>query len=103
MYPACWFVQLCILVPQPTRSINQRHSIRSPVESTIKMLISELARLSPDLVILGVEGESKKRGKVEALSKELNHRIWLPHLVQLGCNGYSQGSSGIYLIQSFAL
>ena len=44
MCPACWFVQLCILVPLPTRSTIQRHSIRSPVESTIKMLISELAQ-----------------------------------------------------------
>ena len=81
MCPACWFVQLCILVPQPTLSINQRHSICSPVESIIKMLI-----LESDLVILRVEGESKKRGDMEALSKELNHRIWLAHLVQLGCN-----------------
>ena len=67
------------------------------------MLISELAGLSPDLVFLRVEGEAKKRGKMEALSKELNHRIWLAHLVQLGCNGYGQGSSGINLSQSFAL
>ena len=104
MYPACWFVRLYILVPLPTRSTIQRHSIRSPVESTIKMLISELAGLSPNLVILGVEGESKKRGKMEALSKELNHRIWLAHLVQQwACNGYGQGSSGINLSQSFAL
>ena len=63
MYPAGWFVRLCILVPQPTPSINQRHSIRSPV---IKKLISKLTTESRPGHPEGGEGGQEEGGDGDA-------------------------------------
>ena len=86
MYPACWSLQSCTLSPPPTPSTNQRRSTHFPVHFHIFAVEKnkfQISQLNLNLIIFRVEREAKEGGKMETLSKELDHRIRLSHLSKI--------------------